>query len=65
MTFDLSPGDLLHIGDALTLTVLAVEGNLIRFGLATSEGAGLEACHVNIDGVIAYLKHGRNRWELN
>ena len=32
MVYDLSPGDVLHIGDAVTLTVVAVEGNLIRFG---------------------------------
>jgi hypothetical protein len=39
MLFNLSPGEVIHIGDAVTLTVLAVEGDLIRFGLETLEGA--------------------------
>ena len=38
MVYDLSPGDVLHIGDAVTLTVMAVEGNLIRFGLELPDG---------------------------
>jgi len=38
MVYDLSPGDVIHIGDAVTLTVLAVEGDLIRFGLETPDG---------------------------
>ena len=37
MVYDLSPGDVIHIGDAVTLTVVAVEGNLIRFGLESPE----------------------------
>jgi hypothetical protein len=43
MVYDLSPGDALHIGDALTLTVVAVEGDLIRFGLEAPEGASPDA----------------------
>jgi hypothetical protein len=39
MVYDLSPGDVVHIGDAVALTVMAVEGDLIRFGLETLEGA--------------------------
>jgi hypothetical protein len=38
MVYDLSPGDVIHVGDAVTLTVVAVEGNLIRFGLESPEG---------------------------
>ena len=38
VVYDLSPGDVLHIGDAVTLTVVAVDGNLIRFGLETPNG---------------------------
>ena len=38
MVFDLSPGDVVHIGDAVTLTVLAIEDDLIRFGLELLEG---------------------------
>jgi hypothetical protein len=33
MVFDLSPGDVLRFGDDTTLTVLAVEDELVRFGL--------------------------------
>ena len=39
MVYDLSPGDVLHIGDAVTLTVVAVEGNLVHLGLESPEGA--------------------------
>jgi hypothetical protein len=37
MVYDLSPGDVLHIGDAVTLTVMAVEGGLVRFGLESPD----------------------------
>jgi hypothetical protein len=37
MIVTLSPGKAIHIGDTITLTVLAVEGDLIRFGLETPE----------------------------
>jgi hypothetical protein len=37
MIFNLSPGEVIQIGDGITLTVLAVEGDLIRFGLETPE----------------------------
>jgi hypothetical protein len=37
MEYDLAPGDVLHIGEAVTLTVLAVEGELVRLELAPSE----------------------------
>jgi hypothetical protein len=43
MEYDLSPGDVIHIGGAVTLTVVAVEGNLIRFGLVTPERARPDA----------------------
>ena len=38
MVYDLSPGDVVRIGNAVALTVLAVEGDLIRFGLETPDG---------------------------
>ena len=44
MVFTLSPGEVIHIGDAVTLTVLAVVGDLIRFGLETPERASPGAC---------------------
>jgi Global regulator protein family. len=44
MIVNLSRGDVIRIGEAVTLTVLAVESDLIRFGLETPErkrpGAG-------------------------
>ena len=43
MVYDLSPGDVVHIGNAVALTVLAVEDDLIRFGLETPEGASPDA----------------------
>jgi hypothetical protein len=33
MLYDVAPGDVLHIGETVKLTVLAVEGDAIRFGL--------------------------------
>ena len=60
MVYDLSAGDVLHIGDAVTLTVLDIEGELIRFGLESSEAkrpdAGSACQHDN-------PTHGW--WELN
>jgi len=38
MVYDLSPGDVVHVEDAVALTVLAVEGDLIRFGLESPDG---------------------------
>ena len=38
MVHDVSPGDVIHIGEAVTLTLVAVEGNLIHFGLESPEG---------------------------
>jgi hypothetical protein len=38
MVYDLSPGDVVYIGNALAVTVLAVEGDLIRFGLESPDG---------------------------
>ena len=59
VVYDLSPGDVVHIGDAVTLTVVAVDGNLIRFGLESPEGES----SVHPDCQQAAPKQGR--WELN
>ena len=40
MFLDLSSGEVIHIGAAVTLTVLAIEGDLVHFGLETLEGEG-------------------------
>jgi hypothetical protein len=60
MVYDLSPGDVFHIGDAVTLTVVAVEGNLIRFGLESPDGEYPDA---GPHGQQADPKQGW--WELN
>jgi hypothetical protein len=65
MIFDLSPGDAIHVGDAVTLTVLAMEGDVIRFGLEAPEGASPGAGAVGKDVKAADLKGRRNGWELN
>jgi hypothetical protein len=48
----LSTGEVIQIGDALTLIVLAVEDDLIHFGLESSEEG-------------ADFRNERNSWELN
>ncbi len=60
MLFDLSAGEVIHIGGAITLTVLAVEGDLIRFGLETPEGESPGADDTGQDGEQPDL-----RWEWN
>jgi sRNA-binding carbon storage regulator CsrA len=65
MIFDLSAGDAIHIGDAVTLTVLAVEDDLIRFGLETPEEGSPGAGEIGKDNEAADLKHGPNGWESN
>jgi hypothetical protein len=57
----LSPGDTIYVGDSVILTVLAVEGDLIRFGVESSKVGGPDP---NV------LSEGRNEsgfnwWELN
>jgi Global regulator protein family len=65
MVFNLSPGEVIHIGDAVTLTVLAVEGDLIRFGLETPERASPGAGDDGMDSEQADLKRRRHGWEFN
>jgi len=40
MFTSLSRGDKFTVGDSVTLTVLAIEGDLIRFGIESSESGG-------------------------
>jgi hypothetical protein len=65
MIFNLSAGEVIHIGDSVTLTILAVEGDLIRFGLETPEGASPDSGDVSKDDEAADLKHRPNGRELN
>jgi hypothetical protein len=61
MLVDLSPGDVVRIGDAATLTVLAVEDDLIRFGLESPEGYP----SADTDDEGADHRPTRGGWELN
>jgi hypothetical protein len=65
MVYELSPGDVVRFGNAAVLTVLAVEGDLIRFGLETPDGASPDAGDFCKDGEEADRKHRRNGWECN
>jgi hypothetical protein len=38
MVYELVPGDAIQIGEAVTLTVVAVEEDRVRFELASPEG---------------------------
>jgi hypothetical protein len=60
MVYDLSPGDVLHIGDAVTLTVVAVEGHLIQFGLESPNGECPDA-----DPVCRPANPKHRWWEFN
>ena len=62
MVVDLSPGDVVRVVGAVTLTVLAVEDGLIRFGLETPEGESpVEGVGCEEPG----LEPTQNWWELN
>jgi hypothetical protein len=61
MVTSLCEGDKIHIGDSVTLTLLAVEGDQIRFGVETSGAAG-PGTSVLIEG---RKESGLNWWELN
>lgn len=60
MLFDLTTGDVVRIGDGLTLTVLAMEDDLIRFGLESLQ----ECLDAGMDSERAAHKHEWNGWEL-
>lgn len=65
MVFTLSTGQAIHLAEGITLTVLAVDGDLIHFGLETPEGTSPDAGEVGQAGEEFGLTHRRNRWELN
>jgi hypothetical protein len=64
MTFTVSAGEALRIGDGVTLTILAVEGDLIRFRLEAPE---TNSCGGSDPGqeneAPGYRQRGR-AWEL-
>jgi hypothetical protein len=61
MVTSLSPGDKIQIGDTVTLTVLAIEGKLIRFGVEPSEPCRLDPS-ILVEGRAESNLHW---WELN
>jgi hypothetical protein len=61
MVFDLSPGDVVCIGDDICLTVLAIEDDLIRFRLELPEGC--QAADLARQG--ASSSRSEPAWELN
>jgi hypothetical protein len=65
MVFTLTPGEAIQIGDVITLTVLAVEDDLIRLGLEAPEGASPLPGDAGKDNEEADPKHRWNGWELN
>jgi hypothetical protein len=38
----LSPGDVIRFGDSVVLTVMAVEGAVVRFALVSTDGGPLD-----------------------
>jgi Global regulator protein family len=65
MFINLSAGDRLHIGESVTLTVLAVEGGLIHFGLESPEPVLLHAGLRDTDREDMDRQHRRGGWERN
>jgi hypothetical protein len=61
MVTSLSPGDKIHVGDSVTLTLLAIEGNLIRFRVESSEPDS-HCASVLIEGSA---ESDLRWWELN
>ena len=61
MVTTLCAGDKIYFDDSVTLTLLAVEGNLIRFGVESSE-PGDPGASVRIEG---RSESDLNWWELN
>jgi hypothetical protein len=61
MVTSLVTGDKIHIGDSITLTLLAIEGDLIRFGVESSE-SDRPGPRVLIEGSA---ESDLNWWELN
>jgi hypothetical protein len=57
----MSTGDTIHVGDSVTLAILAIEGNLIRGGVESSE-PGSPGLSVLIEGKA---KSDLHWWEWN
>ena len=62
MTCDLSPGDVVRFGNAVTLTILAIEGNLIHFKVESPERAHTRAAMEYDEGDFPPKQ---DWWQLN
>jgi sRNA-binding carbon storage regulator CsrA len=65
MIFNLCAGEVLKIGDVVTMTILAVEGDLICLGLETAGGVSSTIEDVSKIDNGANCKQKGNWWELN
>jgi hypothetical protein len=61
MVTTLSPGDKIYIEDSFTLILQTVEGNLVHFGIESSE-VGSHCVSVHIEG---RAESDLKWWELN
>jgi hypothetical protein len=65
MVFDLSAGEVIRLGDSVTLTVLAVEGDCITFGLDTRGPTGPPAEDPGGGDKWADPRRNKRPWEYN
>lgn len=65
MIFNLTSGEVIHIGANITLTVLAVKGDLVYFALERLEEESPGAEDIDKGYDEADLKPRWSRWELN
>jgi len=61
MVTTLATGDKIHVGDSVTLTLLAIEGDLISFGIESSQPSG-HGSSIRIEG---RAESDLRWWELN
>jgi hypothetical protein len=65
MIFNLSSGEAIHLGAAVSLTFLGVEGDLVYFGLETLQGQSHDEDKIDEGCDEADLKQRRNGWILS
>jgi len=61
MVTTVSKGDKIHVGDSITLTLLAIEGDLISLGIEASQPSS-HGSSIRIEG---NAESDLNWWELN
>jgi hypothetical protein len=60
--FDLSPGDVVRIGDGITLTVLAIEDDLVRFGAGVTGPVMPSTALSTVGGCPGNAGHAKDRF---